>query len=262
MSAPDATFERRRDLIAGLPVVALVTAYNEESTIGAVLEALAHAPSVDTVQVIDDGSTDQTHAIALAHADKVVRLPRRIPVGEAVLQHLDLIRDECVLVWCDADLIGMRPQTIEALLDRFRRGDASQVLSSRGVPTTWPRWARNAVTRRLWAYVFGPLSGERVMLRSDFVRWVEDARRLGWREMLSGYGIVLYLNWRAQIDGHGTAICYFDELRQRYKHEKWGKRGLGEAIAQWVEFIRIYLKIRVAAPRPAQGRVKSENSIS
>lgn len=266
MLLADSAGERRARL-ASLPVTALVTAFNEEETIGGVIGALRAAPSVGAVQVVDDGSTDATRAVALAAGASVISLPARIPVGEAILRHLDDLDDERIILWCDADLTGLEPGHIEALIARLRRGDVSQSLSSRGLPSSWRGAWRNRATRAAWAWFFGPLSGERAMLLSDFRRWIADARALGWREMLSGYGLVLYLNWRSRQDGLTCAITYFDTLRQRYKHAKWGRRGLREAVAQWLEFARVWLKIRLFAPPPvgpatAQGRAKSEKSIS
>jgi glycosyltransferase involved in cell wall biosynthesis len=260
-ASPDALSVRRTHL-ARLPVVALVTAFNEEQTIGSVLDALQAAPSIDRVQVVDDGSTDRTRAIAEEKGAQVIALPTRIPVGAAILSHLPALHEECILLWCDADLVGLDSRHVETLLARFREGDVSQAMSCRGLPSRWPRAFRGAIARAMWTRVFAPLSGERAMLRSDFIRWIADARALGWRQMLRGYGIVLYLNWRAARDGRGNAVCYFDSLRQRYKHEKWRRSGLLEAIAQWAEFIWVYVKIRLFAPRDDQGREKSEKTIS
>ena len=64
--------------------LAVVPAYNESETIAAVVRALrAHAPLFDTL-VIDDGSSDDTAALAARAGATVVRLPFNVGIGGAV----------------------------------------------------------------------------------------------------------------------------------------------------------------------------------
>jgi glycosyltransferase involved in cell wall biosynthesis len=64
--------------------LAIVPAYNEEASIGAVIADLReHAPSFDVV-VVDDGSTDCTSARASAGGAAVIRLPFNLGIGGAV----------------------------------------------------------------------------------------------------------------------------------------------------------------------------------
>ncbi len=234
-----------------LPVIALVTAYNEQSTVGGVVDVLKRCPSIGRVQVVDDGSTDATRREALDREVKVISLPKRVPVGQAIMHHLTEIEieGECILLWCDADLVGLEPDYLETLIRRFREKDVTQSLSSRGVPLDWPKWLRGWPVRGIWAALFGPISGERAILRSDFVRAIELAQKLEWAEMMRGYGIVLFLNWYGNAFGRGSVISYFDQLRQRQKFEKWGKRSSWEMVRQWVQFILVWIKIRLHARR-------------
>ena len=76
MTAP-ATIEDGRRL-------AVVPAYNESATILAVVEALRrHAPRYD-VLVVDDGSTDDTAALADLAGARTLRLPYNLGIGGAV----------------------------------------------------------------------------------------------------------------------------------------------------------------------------------
>lgn len=232
-----------------LPVIALVTAYNEEQTIGDVLAALKACPAIDQVQVVDDGSTDGTRRVAEAAGVKVIGIEERVPVGEAIMHHLTAIDDEAILLWCDADLVGMRPEYAATLINRFRQSTLMQVTSSRGVPPNWPGWLRNPATKAAWGWLFGPISGERAILKSDFDRAIALAGQLNWEEMMRGYGIVLFLNWYARVYGGGSEVRYFDGLRQRQKYQKWGGSPVREMLAQWGQFIRVWIKIRANSLR-------------
>lgn len=227
-----------------LKVVALVTAYNEESTIGEIVDVLKQCPSIDQVQVVDDGSTDKTREEALAREIKVISLEERVPVGQAIMHHLTEIDQECILLWCDADLIGLKPEYMETLIRRFRKEEVTQSLSSRGVPLDWPNVLRGWPIRQLWTAAFGPITGERAILRSDFVKAIELSKTLNWAEMMRGYGIVLFLNWYGQAFGNGQVISYFDQLRQRQKYEKWGRQSSREMVMQWIQFGLVWIKIR------------------
>tara|TARA_R110002096_G_scaffold67332_9_gene163374 strand:- start:6481 stop:7263 length:783 start_codon:yes stop_codon:yes gene_type:complete len=247
-----------------LKVVALVTAYNEESTIGEIVDVLKQCPMIDQVQVVDDGSTDQTRFEAESRGIKVISLKERVPVGQAIMHHLTEIEDECILLWCDADLVGLKPDYMETLIHRFRQETVTQSLSSRGVPLDWPKWLRGWPIRQIWAAAFGPITGERAILRSDFVKAIELSRTLNWAEMMRGYGIVLFLNWYGNAFGSGHVISYFDQLRQRQKYEKWGKRSFREMVMQWIQFGLVWIKIRIHSRqiRASHRRVSADSSLS
>lgn len=64
--------------------LAVVPAYNESETIGAVVQALhEYAPRFDTL-VVDDGSTDGTDVIACRAGAQVLKLPFNLGIGGAV----------------------------------------------------------------------------------------------------------------------------------------------------------------------------------
>jgi glycosyltransferase involved in cell wall biosynthesis len=64
--------------------LAIVPAYNEEASVGAVVrEVLEHAPGFD-VLVVDDGSTDATGAVAAEAGARVVRMPFNLGIGGTV----------------------------------------------------------------------------------------------------------------------------------------------------------------------------------
>lgn len=65
-------------------LLVVLPALNEAESVGAVVaEVLAHQPAAD-VLVVDDGSTDETAAVAAAAGARVMRLPFNLGVGGAM----------------------------------------------------------------------------------------------------------------------------------------------------------------------------------
>jgi glycosyltransferase involved in cell wall biosynthesis len=70
--------------LAALRRVALVPAYNEEGSIGAVIDELRAADPELEIVVIDDGSRDRTADTAATKGARVLRLPFNLGIGGAV----------------------------------------------------------------------------------------------------------------------------------------------------------------------------------
>jgi hypothetical protein len=119
------------------------------------------------------------------------------------------------------------------------------VLSSRSVPNRWHGPLRHRLSKQAWAAVFGPLSGERVMLRSSFARALALAEALDWAETTRGFGLAVFLNRYFERYENGFEIEYLEGLRQRMKYEKRGLfQGLLELIHEFGEFFVTDFKIR------------------
>ena len=89
------------------PIVLFMPAFNEEAAVG---ECVARAPSeIDghpvEVLVIDDGSTDETGAVAEAAGATVITLPQNRGLGAAVREGLSagVARNAAAVAFCDAD---------------------------------------------------------------------------------------------------------------------------------------------------------------
>jgi glycosyltransferase involved in cell wall biosynthesis len=128
----------------------ICAAYNEASTIGAVVAELRRAGH--QVVVVDDGSLDRTRDIAAAAGAHVVAHPINLGQGAALQTGIDyaLGRHADVLVTFDAD--GQhRVSDIARLLEALRRERADFALGSRflGQTTNLPtlrRWLLQAAT--------------------------------------------------------------------------------------------------------------------
>lgn len=102
-------------------VAAIVPAYNEEHTIGMVVEALLRCSSIDEIIVVSDGSSDRTAQIAGQYPIKVVDLAENVGKGGAMKAGAK--STECpVLLFIDADLLGLQATHIDALLEPVLSG--------------------------------------------------------------------------------------------------------------------------------------------
>lgn len=126
-----------------MKVVAVIPAYNEESTIASVVTKTAEY--VDRVVVVDDGSTDATAAIARENGASVIEHTVNAGVGGAVRTgYRYAIRNEFeFVVQIDAD--GQHdPAQIPALLEHAETSDmvvASRYLNASHREYNWVRRA-------------------------------------------------------------------------------------------------------------------------
>ena len=198
------------------PVVALVTAYNESSTIGGVLDALRSSPLVDRIQVVDDASEDDTSEVARARSGvKVIRLETRVPVGKALMAHLPHLEEEnAIVLFCDADLLHLNRGHVEALIKPVLEGRAGMSVGLKDKPG-------GPLIKYLTKNVFPKadilIGGERAMYRE-----IADSILDG--EHTSGYGLVIVMNRFCRKYSIPTEIIYLDGCNHRHKIEKWKMR--------------------------------------
>lgn len=114
-----------------MKITILVPVFNEEATIGVVLDHLRDLHFEREVIVIDDGSTDETSAIVRGHDSQLVieHLPENRGKGAAIRRGIELATGDIFVVQ-DADL-EVLPANIEALVAPIITGVADAVYGSR-----------------------------------------------------------------------------------------------------------------------------------
>ena len=136
--------------------LAVVPALDEEDVIGSIVERIpqtACGMGVDTL-VIDDGSRDETAAIARAAGAEVISNLRPTGLGAAVRQGLAAARDRGydAAVYIDGDG-EYDPADLERVLEPVARGRAEYVVGSRFLGDrdgmSWHRTLANRVTSAL-----------------------------------------------------------------------------------------------------------------
>lgn len=120
-----------------ITITCLIPAWNEAARIGAVLAAVRATPGISKLVVIDDGSTDQTAHIARACGAMVVQTPGNQGKTGALALGLAGCDTSHVLL-LDADLTGLTPAAISALIAPVLTGRADATVSLRGnAPLAW-----------------------------------------------------------------------------------------------------------------------------
>lgn len=114
----------------GARVVAVIPAYNEESTIGSVV--LVSRMHTGQVIVVDDGSADNTAAVAGMAGAEVVRLPKNCGKAAAIFAGIDRAKiffpDGVVLLDADGQHL---PEEIPDVIRPILLGKADLVIGSR-----------------------------------------------------------------------------------------------------------------------------------
>lgn len=175
-------------------MVAVIPAKDEESRIGATIDAVRTIARVDHVVVVDDGSSDATRDAAADHGALVVRHDVNRGKAAALATGADAAAgfvagsghglDRLLLLFVDADLEGSAA-ALGVLVDPVLAGEADMTvavlppqLRAGGGHGFVVRLARRGIERRTGWVATQPLSGMRCLNRPAYLAGQPLAR--GW----------------------------------------------------------------------------------
>jgi len=203
-------------------VSAVVPAYNECARIGAVIETLLASPEVDEIIVVSDGSTDGTYEKASSYDGVIaIQLPQNKGKGGAMRVGALKARGD-ILVFFDADLIGLRPSHVAGLVGPVCSGHATMAM---GI-FHGGRWATDIAQK-----ISPGITGQRAILREIFLQipGLEDV----------GYGIELAITCYVRHNGYTREDVPLRGITHPMKEEKLGwVRGVASRCVMYWQMLR------------------------
>ncbi|MBI4260348.1 MAG: glycosyltransferase [Actinobacteria bacterium] len=147
-------------------VLALVAARNEADRVEDTVRSLAGLP-VDEVVVVDDGSIDDTAAVAAGAGARVLTTPRDVGKGAALEAALRRVDPADFYLLVDGDL-GLTAGNLGPVLDAVLEGRADLAVAVLPRPPTGgfglvKRFARAAIWAAVGVAPVEPLSGQRAL---------------------------------------------------------------------------------------------------
>ena len=211
-----------------MTVAAIIPAYNEEHRIAAVLATVTAVPMVGRVVVVNDGSDDGTQAAAQAVPGvEVLTLPKNGGKGGAM--RAGAIHAEAdVLLFFDADLIGLTPRHVEDLLAPVCAGDATMTMGIFRGGRFWTDMAQ----------FFAPaITGQRAIRRDVFLQ-IPDLATVG-------YGIELAINDYVHRQGLVRRDVTLRGVTHPMKEEKLGwAKGAASRMQMYRQMLKFRLSLR------------------
>jgi len=206
-------------------VAAVIPALNEEATIGAVVSTLRHVDIVDEIIVVSDGSTDRTAEAARAAGARVIEHAEN--TGKAGAMKTGFSNTTApVILFLDADLIGLLPAHVTALLGPLLKGEADMTVGifedGRGVTDL--------------AQMVAPyLSGQRAVRRGIVTEMFREEPEAD----TCRFGIEVALTRHVNQKGYKKVEVSLGEMSHRMKEEKLGPiKGAAARLKMYYEILK------------------------
>lgn len=222
-------------------VAAVIPAYNEANRIGVVLTALANTAEVSEVIVVSDGSTDGTHAVASRYP-KVTAVQLERNQGKGGAMRVGALRtDADVIVFFDADLVGLTPEHVSSLLAPVITGEVTMAM---GI-FKGGRWATDI------AQYFSPgITGQRAVRREVFLQ-IPGLEHVG-------YGIELAITYYVRHHDMESCNVTLTGVTHPLKEEKLGwVRGAASRTVMYWQMARFRVSYELHGRPPKSRKKKS-----
>ncbi|MES2460852.1 MAG: glycosyltransferase family 2 protein [Armatimonadota bacterium] len=193
-----------------MKVCAVVPAYNEGERILPVLDTLASSPCVHEIFVVDDGSLDNTYEVIKGHpackSGRVQVLQHNPNRGKGAAMRTGAEATNAdVLVFFDADLIGLTPPQVESVVGPVVSGKAAMSLGVFRGGRGWTTLAQILVPN---------ISGQRA-IRRDVFQAIPCLTK-------AGYGVELAITNYVIGEGLPMARVVLQDVTHPMKEEKLG----------------------------------------
>jgi polyisoprenyl-phosphate glycosyltransferase len=199
----------------------IIPAYNEESTIADVIKTVKRVPEIDTIIVVSDGSTDRTVAIARSLKVKVYEIKKNVGKGGAIKRGFEKT-DSDILLFLDADLIGLKCEHIYALINPLKENIADMTI---GI------FSKGRLLTDLSQFITPNLSGQRAIKRK-IINIIPDLDLLK-------FGVEIAINKTVKKYDYKVSKVKLHNVTQRIKEEKFGLvEGTKKRLQMYLDIIK------------------------
>ncbi len=202
-------------------ISAIIPAYNEEATIAEVIKTVKNVPEINSIIVVSDGSTDRTVEIATSLEVSVFEIERNIGKGAAIKRGFEKTDSE-ILLFLDADLIGLKTEHIYSLINPIMKDSADMTIGifSKGrLITDFPQ------------FIMPYLSGQRAMKR-EIITLIHDIDLLK-------YGLEVAITKTVKKYNYRVTKVKLINLTQIIKEEKYGiLEGTKKRIQMYLDIVK------------------------
>jgi len=211
-----------------MKVSVIIPAFNEEKTIGGVVETARNNPFVDEVIVVNDASTDTTPIIAKKKGAKVINFNQNKGKGWAYYEGVKASEGD-IIIFLDADLIGLEPNHITELIRPIIEGETV---------TTCGIFEKGRFLTDFSHKITPFLSGQRALTRKVWENFSYDPNvRYGFEIVLTEYF------WSNKIK---VRYVILEGVTQLMKEEKVGKeKGRKWRFKMYKDIAKSVIKIAV-----------------
>jgi len=206
-----------------MTVSAIVPVFDEEKTVGGVIEALLQSPLLTEVIAVNDGCTDKSTEILRGFGDriKLIEFKKNRGKGAAMAEGVKKAKGEIIVFW-DADFPVMKPNHVQTLLKPLLSDEAR---------IAWGHWLGGQ--KGILDDISGiRLTGERAYYKEDLIPHLNAIAQ-------TRFGVEVYLN--DVFKNEKTVRVHLEGLRGLYKYEKFGpQKALKEYLKEAVEVARAF----------------------
>lgn len=205
-----------------MSISAIIPAYNEEQTIGSVLDCITHIPEITQIIVVSDGSTDRTAEAASVFDVEIIDLPENVGKGGAMKAGMERCINENVL-FLDADLIGLNKKHVKDLIEPVINDETDMTI---GI------FKNGRIVTDLAQKVTPYLSGQRAVKKSilDQIPNIDISR----------YGVEVALTKFAEKNLIRIQEVYLEDMTHVTKEEKLGLiKGMQARFKMYWDIVKI-----------------------
>ncbi len=216
------------DASNGKKVTAIVPAFNEADRIGGVLGVLTSYDKFSQIIVVDDGSRDDTAAVARKFPVTVLRHEKNRGKAQSLETGVALANAPYIF-FCDADMTGLTTGMLDEILDPVLRGDTEMMVAMHSRKIYWASFILSIIPL---------LGGQRALTRVLWERIPQEYKK--------GFMIEAALNFYARYWGKGYQYKVMEGLGQVIKEKKYGLRhGIKARIKMDLQIFAIYARLQI-----------------